>query len=187
MLSVVFQTSVKIFDVPVENHILLFIPTNSETFNTTYENYKSAAAEFRGKVCNTESYYTNTNAKRSVEKPHRHLQKYTATTLSLGLLNSLKNISATIFQLGPLTELSEKFRVNVISKQFFKTKRSQKPTLIPAAPTQLASDFTHTTFLEQFPTKAGFRKLLAISACTRKWTKDLRALPGARAGSSYRA
>ncbi|POI24447.1 hypothetical protein CIB84_011804, partial [Bambusicola thoracicus] len=50
MLSVVFQTSVKIFDVPVENHILLFIPTNSETFNTTYENYKSAAAEFRGKI-----------------------------------------------------------------------------------------------------------------------------------------
>uniref|UniRef100_A0A669Q4M4 Protein disulfide isomerase like, testis expressed n=1 Tax=Phasianus colchicus TaxID=9054 RepID=A0A669Q4M4_PHACC len=50
MLSVVFQTSVKIFDVPVENHILLFIPTNSKTFNTTYENYKSAAAEFRGKI-----------------------------------------------------------------------------------------------------------------------------------------
>ncbi|XP_031451303.1 protein disulfide-isomerase-like protein of the testis [Phasianus colchicus] len=44
------ETSVKIFDVPVENHILLFIPTNSKTFNTTYENYKSAAAEFRGKI-----------------------------------------------------------------------------------------------------------------------------------------
>ncbi|XP_032303522.1 protein disulfide-isomerase-like protein of the testis [Coturnix japonica] len=44
------ETSVKIFDVPVENHILLFIPTSSKTFNTTYENYKSAAAEFRGKI-----------------------------------------------------------------------------------------------------------------------------------------
>ncbi|NXK56283.1 PDIA1 isomerase, partial [Chauna torquata] len=50
MLSLVSQTSVKIFDVPVENHILLFIPTNSKTFNATYENYKSAAVEFRGKV-----------------------------------------------------------------------------------------------------------------------------------------
>ncbi|XP_068555136.1 protein disulfide-isomerase-like protein of the testis isoform X3 [Anas acuta] len=44
------ETSVKIFDVPVENHILLFIPTNSKTFNVTYENYKSAAMEFRGKI-----------------------------------------------------------------------------------------------------------------------------------------
>uniref|UniRef100_A0A493TDB9 Protein disulfide isomerase like, testis expressed n=1 Tax=Anas platyrhynchos platyrhynchos TaxID=8840 RepID=A0A493TDB9_ANAPP len=44
------ETSVKIFDVPVENHILLFIPTNSKTFNATYENYKSAAMEFRGKI-----------------------------------------------------------------------------------------------------------------------------------------
>ncbi|KAM6054766.1 protein disulfide-isomerase-like protein of the testis [Chlamydotis macqueenii] len=44
------ETSVKIFDVPVENHILLFTPTNSETFNAIYENYKSAAAEFRGKI-----------------------------------------------------------------------------------------------------------------------------------------
>ncbi|OXB72758.1 UNVERIFIED_CONTAM: hypothetical protein H355_009939 [Colinus virginianus] len=50
MLSVVFQTSVKIFDVPVENHILLFIPMNSKTFNATYENFKYAAAEFRGKI-----------------------------------------------------------------------------------------------------------------------------------------
>uniref|UniRef100_A0A8C3EXM6 Thioredoxin domain-containing protein n=1 Tax=Corvus moneduloides TaxID=1196302 RepID=A0A8C3EXM6_CORMO len=48
--SFVSQTSVKIFDVPVENHILLFTPTNSETFNEIYENYKSAAAEFRGKI-----------------------------------------------------------------------------------------------------------------------------------------
>ncbi|KAM9292154.1 LOW QUALITY PROTEIN: protein disulfide-isomerase-like protein of the testis [Morus bassanus] len=44
------ETSVKIFDVPVENRILLFTPANSETFNTIYENYKSAAAEFRGKI-----------------------------------------------------------------------------------------------------------------------------------------
>ncbi|NWW05402.1 PDILT protein, partial [Oreocharis arfaki] len=44
------ETSVKIFDVPVENHILLFTPTDSDTFNGIYENYKSAAAEFRGKI-----------------------------------------------------------------------------------------------------------------------------------------
>ncbi|KAM9598712.1 LOW QUALITY PROTEIN: protein disulfide-isomerase-like protein of the testis [Morphnus guianensis] len=44
------ETSVKIFDVPVENHILLFTPANSETFSVIYENYKSAAAEFRGKI-----------------------------------------------------------------------------------------------------------------------------------------
>uniref|UniRef100_A0A8C3V406 Protein disulfide isomerase like, testis expressed n=1 Tax=Catharus ustulatus TaxID=91951 RepID=A0A8C3V406_CATUS len=48
--SFVSQTSVKIFDVPVENHILLFTPTNSETFSEIYENYQSAAAEFRGKI-----------------------------------------------------------------------------------------------------------------------------------------
>nr|XP_013806344.1 PREDICTED: protein disulfide-isomerase-like protein of the testis [Apteryx mantelli mantelli] len=44
------ETSVKIFDVPVESHILLFAPKNSQTFNATYENYKSAAVEFRGKI-----------------------------------------------------------------------------------------------------------------------------------------
>ncbi|XP_053936341.1 protein disulfide-isomerase-like protein of the testis [Cuculus canorus] len=44
------ETSVKIFDVPVENHIVLFTPKSSETFNVIYENYKSAAAEFRGKI-----------------------------------------------------------------------------------------------------------------------------------------
>ncbi|NWS14867.1 PDILT protein, partial [Pachyramphus minor] len=44
------ETSVKIFDVPVENHILLFTPVNSEMFSEIYENYKSAAAEFRGKI-----------------------------------------------------------------------------------------------------------------------------------------
>ncbi|XP_015498389.1 protein disulfide-isomerase-like protein of the testis isoform X4 [Parus major] len=43
------ETSVKIFDVPVENHILLFTPMNSETFSEIYENYQSAATEFRGK------------------------------------------------------------------------------------------------------------------------------------------
>ncbi|KAM9261547.1 LOW QUALITY PROTEIN: protein disulfide-isomerase-like protein of the testis [Cariama cristata] len=45
-----FKTSVKIFEVPAENHILLFTPTNSETFNAIYENYKCAAGEFRGKI-----------------------------------------------------------------------------------------------------------------------------------------
>ncbi|NWU84490.1 PDILT protein, partial [Onychorhynchus coronatus] len=44
------ETSVKIFDVPVENHILLFTPMNSEMFSAIYENYKSAAAEFRGQI-----------------------------------------------------------------------------------------------------------------------------------------
>ncbi|KAM4657304.1 LOW QUALITY PROTEIN: protein disulfide-isomerase-like protein of the testis [Amazona ochrocephala] len=45
-----FETSVKTFDVPVENHILLFAPTNSEMFSAIYENYKPAAAEFTGKI-----------------------------------------------------------------------------------------------------------------------------------------
>ncbi|XP_074867160.1 protein disulfide-isomerase-like protein of the testis isoform X1 [Carettochelys insculpta] len=44
------ETSVKIFDVPVENHILLFTPKSSETFSKIYEDYESAAAEFRGKI-----------------------------------------------------------------------------------------------------------------------------------------
>ncbi|NXN93452.1 PDILT protein, partial [Rhinopomastus cyanomelas] len=44
------QTSVKIFDVPVESHVLLFTPMNSETFQEIYENYKAAAVEFRGKL-----------------------------------------------------------------------------------------------------------------------------------------
>lgn len=65
----------KIFDVPVENHILLFTPTNSETFNEIYENYQSAAAEFRGKVCNTEYRFANRNARRSVENPHQYYCK----------------------------------------------------------------------------------------------------------------
>ncbi|KAM9372597.1 LOW QUALITY PROTEIN: protein disulfide-isomerase-like protein of the testis, partial [Phaethornis superciliosus] len=41
------ETSVKISDVPVENHILLFTPRNSETSSVIYENY---SGEFRGKV-----------------------------------------------------------------------------------------------------------------------------------------
>ncbi|XP_050836241.1 protein disulfide-isomerase-like protein of the testis [Serinus canaria] len=49
-LVVFKETSVKIFDVPVENHILLFTPVNSETFSEIYENYQSAAAGFRGKI-----------------------------------------------------------------------------------------------------------------------------------------
>ncbi|NXX46572.1 PDILT protein, partial [Tricholaema leucomelas] len=44
------ETSVKIFDVPVESHILLFTPTSSEAFGEVYENYTAAAAEFRGKI-----------------------------------------------------------------------------------------------------------------------------------------
>ncbi|XP_066497009.1 protein disulfide-isomerase-like protein of the testis [Tiliqua scincoides] len=44
------ETSVKIFDVPVEHHMVLFIPKSSGTFNKTYENYLSAAPEFRGKI-----------------------------------------------------------------------------------------------------------------------------------------
>ncbi|XP_054848501.1 protein disulfide-isomerase-like protein of the testis [Eublepharis macularius] len=44
------ETSVKIFDVPVENHILLFIPKSSTVFNEAYENYKTVALEFRGKI-----------------------------------------------------------------------------------------------------------------------------------------
>ncbi|KAM9557317.1 LOW QUALITY PROTEIN: protein disulfide-isomerase-like protein of the testis [Guaruba guarouba] len=45
-----FETSVKIFDVLVENHILLFAPTNSEMFSAIYENYKSAAANMNAKI-----------------------------------------------------------------------------------------------------------------------------------------
>ncbi|XP_060116894.1 protein disulfide-isomerase-like protein of the testis [Heteronotia binoei] len=44
------ETSVKIFDVPVENHILLFIPKSSSAFNKAYEDFKTVAQEFRGKV-----------------------------------------------------------------------------------------------------------------------------------------
>ncbi|XP_053132837.1 protein disulfide-isomerase-like protein of the testis [Hemicordylus capensis] len=44
------ETSVKIFDVPVENHIVLFMPKNSDAFSEAYENYVAAALEFRGKI-----------------------------------------------------------------------------------------------------------------------------------------
>ncbi|XP_069502804.1 protein disulfide-isomerase-like protein of the testis [Ambystoma mexicanum] len=44
------ETSVIIFDVPVESHILLFTSKTSDTFNEIYENYESAAVEFRGKI-----------------------------------------------------------------------------------------------------------------------------------------
>ncbi|XP_042336822.1 protein disulfide-isomerase-like protein of the testis [Sceloporus undulatus] len=44
------ETSVKIFDVPVESHIVLFMPKNSDAFNEAYENYSSVAPEFRGKI-----------------------------------------------------------------------------------------------------------------------------------------
>uniref|UniRef100_A0A8B9M1D4 Thioredoxin domain-containing protein n=1 Tax=Accipiter nisus TaxID=211598 RepID=A0A8B9M1D4_9AVES len=64
--SFVSPTSVKIFDVPVENHILLFTPANSETFNVIYENYKSAAVEFRGKIT---FVLVDTNETREVYVP----------------------------------------------------------------------------------------------------------------------
>ncbi|XP_061456377.1 protein disulfide-isomerase-like protein of the testis isoform X2 [Rhineura floridana] len=44
------ETSVKIFDVPVENHIVLFMAKSSGMFSKAYDNYTSAAMEFRGKI-----------------------------------------------------------------------------------------------------------------------------------------
>ncbi|XP_063788823.1 protein disulfide-isomerase-like protein of the testis, partial [Pseudophryne corroboree] len=44
------ETSVSIFDVPINSHILLFTSKTSATFNTMYENYESAALEFRGRI-----------------------------------------------------------------------------------------------------------------------------------------
>lgn len=44
------ETSVTIFDVPVGSHILLFTSKTSDTFSKIYENYESAAVEFRGKI-----------------------------------------------------------------------------------------------------------------------------------------
>ncbi|XP_053326756.1 protein disulfide-isomerase-like protein of the testis [Spea bombifrons] len=44
------ETSVTIFDVPIDNHILLFASKKSEDFRTIYENYEQAALEFRGKL-----------------------------------------------------------------------------------------------------------------------------------------
>ncbi|XP_073399186.1 protein disulfide-isomerase-like protein of the testis [Dendrobates tinctorius] len=44
------ETSVTIFDVPINNHILLFASKTSEQFSAMYESYESAALEFRGKI-----------------------------------------------------------------------------------------------------------------------------------------
>ncbi|CAH2307173.1 disulfide-isomerase of the testis, partial [Pelobates cultripes] len=44
------ETSVTIFDVPIQSHILLFASKTSDSFSTIYENYELAALEFRGKV-----------------------------------------------------------------------------------------------------------------------------------------
>ncbi|KAJ7305830.1 hypothetical protein JRQ81_010196 [Phrynocephalus forsythii] len=44
------ETSVKIFDVPIDNHIVLFMPKSSNVFIEAYENYSSVAPEFRGKI-----------------------------------------------------------------------------------------------------------------------------------------
>ncbi|KAM4631795.1 protein disulfide-isomerase-like protein of the testis [Discoglossus pictus] len=43
------ETSMAIFDVPIDSHILLFTSKTAETFSTIYENYETAAMEFRGK------------------------------------------------------------------------------------------------------------------------------------------
>ncbi|KAM9305530.1 protein disulfide-isomerase-like protein of the testis [Gastrophryne carolinensis] len=44
------ETSVTIFDVPINNHIVLFTPKSSESFSAIYESYESAALEFRGQI-----------------------------------------------------------------------------------------------------------------------------------------
>ncbi|OCT64253.1 hypothetical protein XELAEV_18045355mg [Xenopus laevis] len=44
------ETQVTIFDVPVDSHILLFTSKTSQLFGTIYENFESAALEFRGKL-----------------------------------------------------------------------------------------------------------------------------------------
>ncbi|XP_075687491.1 protein disulfide-isomerase-like protein of the testis [Rhinoderma darwinii] len=44
------ETSVTIFDVPINNHILLFASKTSGDFSAMYESYESAALEFRGKI-----------------------------------------------------------------------------------------------------------------------------------------
>ncbi|KAG8433103.1 hypothetical protein GDO86_017403 [Hymenochirus boettgeri] len=44
------ETQVTIFDVPTDSHILLFASKTSESFTTVYENFESAALEFRGKL-----------------------------------------------------------------------------------------------------------------------------------------
>ncbi|OCT61618.1 hypothetical protein XELAEV_18047646mg [Xenopus laevis] len=44
------ETQVTIFDVPVDSHILLFTSKSSQLFGAIYENFESAALEFRGKL-----------------------------------------------------------------------------------------------------------------------------------------
>lgn len=44
------ETSVTIFDVPINNHILLFASKTSQQISAMYESYESAALEFRGKI-----------------------------------------------------------------------------------------------------------------------------------------
>uniref|UniRef100_A0A6J0SCE2 protein disulfide-isomerase n=1 Tax=Pogona vitticeps TaxID=103695 RepID=A0A6J0SCE2_9SAUR len=44
------ETSVKIFDIPVDNHVVLFMPKSSSVFVEAYENYSAVAPEFRGKI-----------------------------------------------------------------------------------------------------------------------------------------
>uniref|UniRef100_A0A8C5WIL7 protein disulfide-isomerase n=1 Tax=Leptobrachium leishanense TaxID=445787 RepID=A0A8C5WIL7_9ANUR len=56
------ETSVMIFDVPIQNHILLFASKTSESFSTIYENYELAALEFRGKLV---FVYVNTDETRN--------------------------------------------------------------------------------------------------------------------------
>lgn len=88
----------KIFDAPVENHILLFTPMNLEMFSAIYENHKSAAVEFMGKVCNAEFLLCKyecqmINGKTLANVPGK------STLLSVHLLslpNHFKTVSATI-------------------------------------------------------------------------------------------
>ncbi|XP_056392645.1 protein disulfide-isomerase-like protein of the testis [Hyla sarda] len=44
------ETSVTIFDVPINSHILLFASKTSEQFSAIYESFGSTALEFRGKI-----------------------------------------------------------------------------------------------------------------------------------------
>ncbi|XP_043945438.1 protein disulfide-isomerase-like protein of the testis [Protopterus annectens] len=44
------ETSVKIFHIPIDSHLLLFIAKTSKDFTKTYEDYKAVAKEFRGKI-----------------------------------------------------------------------------------------------------------------------------------------
>ncbi|XP_064414973.1 protein disulfide-isomerase-like protein of the testis [Latimeria chalumnae] len=44
------ETSVKIFDVPVDSHVVLFAAKSSKEFAELYENFRTVAAEHRGKI-----------------------------------------------------------------------------------------------------------------------------------------